>query len=218
MSPQPAVQADPRGFTPQERAELRAEAWLDIPRPLLVPPFDRSGRAPRRAFKLAPYTAQRENLLHGYASPLVTGQPFVDRLHLLLTLYLVSPSMRAGSRLSFLCFVLRWWHLPFGRTVVALQRWHTAQFLDRPPREVGSLSAPPPGAYAFAGFILTCKHRLKLTEREAMTMPIPRLLQQLTALEGSRGGDTPAFDPERDRRVGDYLRAKQAAREAAARN
>jgi hypothetical protein len=184
---------------------------------LLAPPFDRSGRPARHGLRLAPYTAERENLLNGHASPLVTGEPFVDRLHLLLTLYLVSPALRSGSRFAFLRFVLRWWGLPFGRTVVALRRWHAAQFIDRPPREVGSRSAPAPGAYAFAGFVLTCKHRLLISEHEALTLPIPRLLQQLAALEAGRGGDVPHFNPDRDRAVGDYLRAK-AAREAASRN
>jgi hypothetical protein len=204
-------------FTPEEREGLRLWMWTSLALPLLAPPFDRSGKPASGLFVLAPLTGERDRLLELSRSPLCTGEPF-NRFTLLQALWICSPGFRVGAWWGFMAWAFNRIFLPFERTAAALRRWHLAQFIDRPPRLVGSRSAPVNHTYGFACYVLTCKHRLELGEAELLAAPVGRCLQQLAALESGRGGDVPAFDPERDRRVGDYLRAKQAAREAATLN
>jgi hypothetical protein len=198
-------------FTPDEREALRLGAWLELPLRLLAPPFDRSGRRPSGLFVLRPLTGAQDRLLEAIGSPLRTGEAF-DRVTLLMTLWLLSPDYRPGAWWRFLAWALNRIALPFNRTASALRRWDAAQFLDRPPREVGHATAPRVGANrSFALYALACKHRLRMSEVEVLSLPVARCLQQLTALECARGGETPHFDPERAAAVGAWLRARRLA-------
>jgi hypothetical protein len=205
-------------FTSEERDGLRVWFWSGgVALPLLSPPFDRSERKPKRGLvSLPPLTVAKDRLLELVGSPVATGAAF-NRFTLLQTLWILSPAYRYGAWWSFAFWALRHCLLPFDRTCAALRRWHAAQFIDRPPREVHRNKARGSSTYSFATFALVCKHRLSLSEETFLASPVGRCLQQIAALESGRGGDRPDFDPEKDRAVGDYLRAK-AARQQEARN
>lgn len=208
--PGPRARGNGTLFTPEERDGLRLVAWLDLDLPLLAPPFDASGRRPSRLFEVAPFTVERDALLDLIGSPLRTGLPF-DRFSLITTLWVLSPAYRRGAWWRFLGWALNRIFLPFDRTAAALRRWDDAQFIDRPPRAQGHATTPASRTYARALFVLNCKHRLALSEREVLSLPIARGMQQLAALETGRGGEVPHFDPERAAAVGAWLRSRASA-------
>jgi len=194
-------------------------AFLDSvpPRKSGVPDFLLDAHGRPFGPPLSKLTPWRHHMLLGHNSPFVTGS-LCRRSHLWQALYFCSPAFRSGSRTAFLVYQLRtFWFVTFRfqAAAIALTKWLDAHFAAMPPMPVakkdGAGERPEAGLHWLIS-LMQLGRLAGFNPLDVIHLPYPVLWASVDSVLSANDNDRPKFNRERDKKRGEYLRAKKAGR------